>query len=162
MSAKKNEFNNIVEQYKKAKGITDGIIDSHDLAGWALDKGLCKPNFQDEIKLMAEAFSRHFREEMRTDPKGKRYRAKHAVKDKKNGQSRTLWADMDDPNVPVQHFEKAFSQRRRQIVGDCFQLKTDVDVCNEKKDSNIQLSLDFTEDVAEAEYLRDNEDNKPA
>ena len=40
---------------------------------------------------------------------------------------------MDNPNVPVIHFEKAFSQRRQQIVGDCFQLKTDVDVCNEKK-----------------------------
>ena len=35
MSAKKDELNRIVEQYKQAKGIADGIIDTHDLAGWA-------------------------------------------------------------------------------------------------------------------------------
>lgn len=158
MSAKKNEISHIVEQYTQAKGITNGIIDSHDLAGWAISQGLYKPNYQDEINLAAKDFSRHFREEVRTDPAGKRYRAKHAVKESVNGKQRTLWADMDNPNVPVIHFEKAFSQRRQQIVGDCFQLKTDVDVCNEKKRSNIQLSLDFTDDVAEAEYLRDYEE----
>lgn len=158
MSAKKNEMNHIVEQYKQAKGITNGIVDTHDLAGWALNQGLYQPNRQDEIKLAAEAFSRHFREEMRTDPQGKRYRAKHAVKQSKNGKQYTLWADLDDANVPIEHFEKAFSQRRQQIIGDCFQLKTDVDVCNEKKGSTIQLSLDFTDDVAEAEYLRDHQE----
>ena len=155
MSAKKDELNRIVEQYKQAKGIADGIIDTHDLAGWALDNGLYRPNLQDEIKITAEAFSRHFREEIRTDHTGKRYRAKHAVKQNQNGKQQTLWADLDDPNVPIEHFKKAFSQRRQQIVGDCFQLKTDVDVCNEKKGSNIQLPLNFEEDVAEAEYLRD-------
>lgn len=158
MSARKNALNDIVEQYKKAKGITNGIIDNHDLAGWALDQRLYKPNKQDEIKLAAEAFSRFFREEMRTDQKGKRYRAKHAVKQSQNGKNTTLWADLDDPNVPVEHFEKAFSQRRQQIVGDCFQLKTDVDVCNDKKGSQIPLSLNFEDDVAEAEYLRDNDE----
>lgn len=155
MNAKKNELDNIVAQYKQAKGITDGIIDTHDLAGWALSQKLYQPNMRDEIKLAAEAFSRHFREEMRTDATGKRYRAKHAVKQSKNGKQQTLWADLDDENVPIAHFEKAFSQRRQQIIGDCFQLKTDVDVCNEKKGSAIQLLLDFTDDVTEAEYLRD-------
>ena len=96
---------------------------------------------------------------MRTSEDGKRYRAKHAVKEKRNGRQMSLWADMDDPNVPLAHFDKAFTQRRQQIVGDCFQLKTDVDVCNEKKGSNIPLLLDFTDDVAEAEFLRDNKED---
>ena len=159
MSGKKQTIDDIVGQYKKAKGIDDGIIDSHDLAGWALANGLYRPNRQDEIKLVAEAFSRHFREEMRTSEDGKRYRAKHAVKEKRNGRQMSLWADMDDPNVPLAHFDKAFTQRRQQIVGDCFQLKTDVDVCNEEKGSNIPLLLDFTDDVAEAEFLRDNKED---
>lgn len=49
----------------------------------------------------------------------------------------------------------AFSQRRQQIVGDCHQLKTDVDSFNENRepDRPIQMLLDFTEDVAEIEAV---------
>ena len=49
----------------------------------------------------------------------------------------------------------ALQQRRQQIVGDCRQLKTDVDSYNENRKPNqpIQLVLDFTEDVAEIEAL---------
>jgi hypothetical protein len=53
--------------------------------------------------------------------------------------------------------EKAFAQRREQIIGDCFQLKTDVDVYNgmtPAKTPKVQLVLDFTEDVAEREEGR--------
>ena len=52
--------------------------------------------------------------------------------------------------------EKAFAQRRDQIIGDCSQLKTDVDVYNELnagKRPEIQLVLDFTDDVAERETM---------
>ena len=48
--------------------------------------------------------------------------------------------------------EKAFAQRREQIIGDCVQLKTDVEVYNDMnkgKQPPIQLVLDFTEDVVE-------------
>ena len=50
--------------------------------------------------------------------------------------------------------EVAFTQRREQIVGDCHQLKTDVDVYNDMKKEKppIQLELNFTDDVAEREY----------
>ena len=46
---------------------------------------------------------------------------------------------------------RSFSQRRQQIVGDCFQLKTDVDVYNGKYPTQkmIQMPLDFTYDVEE-------------
>jgi hypothetical protein len=45
------------------------------------------------------------------------------------------------------------SARRRGIVGDCFQLKMDLDHYNEEnpKQAPIPLVLDFTEDVAEME-----------
>lgn len=59
--------------------------------------------------------------------------------------------------APHEHMERAFAQRREQIVGDCFQLKTDVDVYNSLRDQRrpaIQLELAFAEDVAEREEQR--------
>lgn len=51
---------------------------------------------------------------------------------------------------------RAFAQRRDQIIGDCCQLKADVDVYNDMnrgKLPSIQLILDFTDDVAEREAM---------
>ena len=47
--------------------------------------------------------------------------------------------------------ERAFAQRRQQIVGDCLQLRIDVDVYNDNHPDErpIQLVLDFTRDVEE-------------
>ena len=47
--------------------------------------------------------------------------------------------------------EKAFAQRREQIVGDCVQLRIDIDVYNDMDPTHppVNLELDFTEDVAE-------------
>ena len=63
---------------------------------------------------------------------------------------------MDDPNAPHTHFVKSFAQRRQQIVGDCVQLKTDVDVYNEKRTPvvPIQVPLHFTLDVMELQQVR--------
>jgi hypothetical protein len=51
--------------------------------------------------------------------------------------------------------ELAFAQRRQQIVGDCRQLKTDVDSYNDRHPSEraIQLVFDFTNDLAELAQL---------
>jgi hypothetical protein len=54
------------------------------------------------------------------------------------------------------HMERAFTQRREQIVGDNLQLKTDVDVYNDLnrgKRPEIQLVLDYSDDVAERQAL---------
>ena len=54
--------------------------------------------------------------------------------------------------APHEHMEKAFAQRREHIVGECTQLNTDVVVyndMNEGKVPEIQIILDFSEDVAE-------------
>ena len=50
--------------------------------------------------------------------------------------------------------ERAFAQRREQVIGDLVQLKTDVDVYNDLNTGQrpkIQLVLDFADDVAERE-----------
>jgi len=53
-------------------------------------------------------------------------------------------------------WKKTFAQRRELIIGECAQLKVDVDVYNDMIDGQkptIQLILDFTEDVAEREQM---------
>jgi hypothetical protein len=49
--------------------------------------------------------------------------------------------------------EIAFQQRRQQIVGDCNQLKIDVDSYNENRKPTrpIQMVFDFTPDLKETE-----------
>ena len=103
------------------------------------------------IDAIAADIAQVFREEYRTDCHGRRYRAMHAATHKNGNKTLSLWADLDDPNAPHSHFVRSFSQRRQQIVGDCLQLKTDVDVYNDKRepDQPIQIPLDFTLDVAE-------------
>lgn len=133
----------------------EGLIDPHQIAAWAYENGLHKPNLAKVIDLIAADIAQVFREEYRTDSQGRSYRAKHAVTQKIRGKTETLWGDMDDPKAPHGHFVKSFANRRRQIVGDCLQLKTDVDVYNDKKPSQprIQMPLDFTNDVEELQLL---------
>lgn len=125
---------------------------SLDVVQWALDrKLLAMPKPTDPRELLANQLSRALRQDYGTDPKGRRYRKNHAVTITKNGVQYTIWAILEYSDYP--HMEKAFPQRREQIVGDCLQLKTDVDVYNDfnPKQEPIQIVIDFTEDVAERE-----------
>lgn len=156
MSAYANQVKSYLDRYQDEVG-GDGLIDTHEVAAWAYKNGLHKPSFQTVIDAIAADISKVFREEYRTDKNGRRYRAKHAVRSKKGNKSMSLWADMDDERAPRDHFVRSFSQRRQQIVGDCFQLKTDVDVYNAKDAAHkpIQLVLDFTYDVEELQISLD-------
>ena len=62
-----------------------------------------------------------------------------------------LWDDIR--TAPREHMAIAFQQRRQQIVGDCGQLKADVDSYNENKipQAPIKMVFDFTEDLMEIE-----------
>jgi len=64
-----------------------------------------------------------------------------------------IWDDIR--TAPRSHMQAAFGQRRNQIVGDCRQLKADVDSYNDAHEGDfpIQLSLDFTRDIAELEAM---------
>lgn len=150
MSAYSNQIKSYIDRYKKEVN-DSSIIDPKELASWAYQNGLHKPSTKTIIDLIAKDISQVFREEYRVDGQGRKYRAKHAVRNKKDDKTLSLWADLDDPNVPHQHFQKSFAQRRSQIVGDCFQLKTDADVYNDHRKplEPIQLVLDFTLDVEE-------------
>ncbi|KAF3997647.1 hypothetical protein [Glaciimonas immobilis] len=150
MSTYTDQVRDYVHRYEQETGEV-GLIDPHEVAAWAYRHGLIKPNTKTIIDAIASDISQVFREEHRTDSRGRRYRAKHAIKITKGNKQGSLWADIDDKNAPRSHFVRSFAERRRQVVGECVQLKTDVDVYNEKNLTSepIQIVLDFTEDVDE-------------
>jgi hypothetical protein len=150
MSAYANQVKNYLDRYQEEVG-GNSLIDAHEVAAWAYRNGLHKPNLKTVIDAIASDISQVFREEYRTHKNGQRYRAKHAVRSKQGNKTLSLWADIDDTRAPREHFVRSFGQRRQQIVGDCFQLKTDVDVYNAKNSSQqpIQIPLNFTYDVEE-------------
>jgi len=117
---------------------------------WAVDEGLLRLPRIDPYDVLAGDMADALREEIQTDHRGRRYRVNHAVRVTKGGVQYTFWAMMN--YAPHEHMEKAFGQRREQIIGDCVQLRTDVDVYNEMirgQRPPIQMPLDFTDDVAE-------------
>ena len=126
---------------------------TRQVATWAIDKGLWEPARGTIVGQLAGELARAMREEYIVDPQGREVRAKHAARILEGGVQSTLWDDIRtaDPS----HMRIAFQQRRQQIVGDCKQLKTDVDSYNENRDPDtpIQLELNFTEDIAELEAL---------
>ena len=90
------------------------------------------------------------REEYITDPQGRTVRAKHVA----CYEQVPLWGDIR--TAPREHMEMAFQQRRQQIVGDCRQLKVDVDSYNQNYNNGelpIQMIFDFTLDLEELEAL---------
>jgi hypothetical protein len=150
MSAYGNQVKSYIERYQAEMG-GDGLLDPHAVAEWAYQRGLHKPSMRTVVDAIASDISQFFREEYRTSGDGQRYRAKHAVRFKQGDRTMSLWADMDDEKAPRNHFVRSFAQRRQQVVGDCYQLKTDVDVYNSKSPAMqpIQVPLDFTLDVEE-------------
>ncbi|MCF6322973.1 MAG: hypothetical protein L3J89_01395 [Gammaproteobacteria bacterium] len=130
----------------------------HNVAEWAVHNGLWKPRPIDIIGQCADDLAKALREEYKTDVKGRRVRTKHVVKYSKNGKQLYLWADID--TAPRDHMVKAFAQRRKQVVGDCHQLKTDVDYYNDKNSTiePIQVVLDFTDDVLEMQHAESIDD----
>jgi hypothetical protein len=126
---------------------------AREIAVWIVENRLWEPPRGAVLSRCAEEISRAMREEYVTDPQGRRVRAKHAARLGRAPRQQILWEDIR--SAPRRHMEIAFGQRREQIVGDCRQLKTDVDSYNENANDGrpIQLLLDFTRDVAELEAL---------
>jgi hypothetical protein len=132
---------------------------------WALERGLLALPKMDPVQVLAGDMSRALREEYDTDASGRRYRVNHAVRISKNGVQLALWAELT--KAPRAYMQKAFAQRRKQIVGDCVQLKVDVDVYNDnhRDQAALQMVFDFTDDVAEAVVMmpaNDTDDTEAA
>ena len=137
-------------------------FDTHEVARWMILKGLWQPQKDLAIQKCAEEISTALREVYITAEDGTRVRIYHARRLTKDGRQQTLWANMFD--APRGHIEVALQQRREMILGDCRQLKYDVDYYNQAHRSQpvIQISFDFGEDLAEEEALRNMPKQKAA
>lgn len=121
---------------------------------WAVSEKLIELPEVDPYDILASQMSSALREEYKTDSKGRRYRVNHAMRVTKGGVQYTFWGVMGFASHDF--MEKAFAWRRDQIIGDNLQLKIDVDVYNDMVRGNhpeIQLVLDYTDDVAERQEM---------
>ena len=129
---------------------------AREAVAWGVERGLIEPPEFDPLAKLAEDMATALREEYATDSEGRRYRVNHAVRVNRSGVQFTFWAMME--SAPREHMQKAFIQRREQIVGDCVQLATDVEAYNAMKTDQppIQMYLDFRDDVEERRYWDNN------
>lgn len=149
---------NLATYTKQLQRIVDAYLEAgqpwpattHAIAGWAVRNALWHPQPSTIIDQCANQLSRAMREDYIIDPQGRAVRAKHVARVEQGGEQIALWADIR--SASRQHMQIAFQQRRQQIVGDCKQLKTDLDSYNENRNPGtpLQMVFDFTLDLEEA------------
>src|SRR5882724_9125690 len=98
---------------------------TRDVVKWGVEQGFLELPDVDPYDVLAGDMARALREDYATDSKGRRYRVNHAVRITKAGVQLTFWAMLGYADRP--HMQRAFTQRREGIVGDCLQLRIDVD-----------------------------------
>ena len=143
------QMQRIVDEYRleglpwptSAKNIADWAIST---SRWELPDAAVRRRCADDI---ASAM----REEYMTDLKGRRVRLLHPAPLETEGQTEMIWDDIR--TAPRDHMLISFQHRRRGIVGDCLQMKTDVDSYNDAHAhaEPIQIVFDFAMDLAELE-----------
>jgi hypothetical protein len=124
------------------------------IARWAIAQNLWGVHPSKMLRQCADQIAEAMRQEFITDPQGRRVRVKHAAPYKEQGHLFIKWDDMR--TASHQHMEMAFAHRRQQIVGDCRQLKVDIDSYNENfrpsTERLIQGVFDFRDDLEELEF----------
>jgi len=149
--AKYNEqLQRVWHKYKAEYGVEPAT--SREAAAWGVSNGMIDVPEVDPLDKLASDMSKALREEYAIDKEGRRFRVNHAVRVSKGGVQYTFWAIMKD--APREHMQKAFIQRREQIVGDCVQLNTDVEAYNgfNEDQQPLQMMFDFRDDIEERKF----------
>ncbi|WP_188061996.1 hypothetical protein [Sphingobium sp. KCTC 72723] len=150
MPTYREQLQRVWHEFEKENGQVPAT--AREAVQWGVQKRMIEVPEVDPLAKLAEDMSTALREEYATDREGRRYRVNHAVRLTRGGVQHTFWAMMAD--APREHMQKAFIQRREQIVGDCVQLSTDVEAYNAMRSEQepIQMLLDFRDDVEERRY----------
>jgi hypothetical protein len=150
MARYNEQLQNVWHLYEAENGSVPAT--AREAVAWGVSKGMIELPEVDPLDKLASDMSTALREEYATDKDGRRYRVNHAVRVTKGGVQYTFWAMMKD--APREHMQKAFIQRREQIVGDCVQLDTDVSAYNALHENQppIQMLFDFREDIEERKF----------
>ena len=147
------KLQHVWHEYEKEHGYLPAR--PRDAVVWGAQRGMIDVPEPDPYDKLADDMTRALREEYAIDSLGRRYRKNHAVRVTTGGVQHTFWAILG--HAPREHMQKAFMQRRQQIVGDCVQLATDVEVYNDQNADKppIQMLLDFRDDVEERRFWDD-------
>jgi hypothetical protein len=150
MAKYKEQLQNVWHKYEVKNGSMPAT--AREAVAWGVSHGMIETPEVDPLAKLAEDMATALREEYATDRHGHRYRINHAVRVSSGGVQYTFWAIMKD--APREHMQKAFIQRREQIVGDCVQLSIDVGAYNSfhKDEAPIQMLFDFREDIEERKF----------
>lgn len=121
------------------------------MADWAIATGRWELPAAAVRSRCADDIASAMREEYMTGTKGRRVRLLHPAPFLTDGTREMIWDDIR--TAPRDHMQLSFQHRRHGIVGDCRQMKVDVDSYNDAhKDAEpIQIVFDFTMDLAELE-----------
>jgi hypothetical protein len=124
-------------------------VDPTDVFVWARKNGRWEPGSKSLVKQFKDELRRAAQEDYYTDPQGRTVRRKHAIVIKEGEVQKSLWADIE--TAPPEHMKLSLQQRRRGVLGDVTQLKTDMDSYNENNNPGqpIQMSFNFDEDLNE-------------
>lgn len=150
MARYNEKLQNVWHLYEAENGSVPAT--AREAVAWGVSRHMIGLPEVDPLDKLASDMSTALREEYATDTNGRRYRVNHAVRVTKGGVQYTFWAMMKD--APREHMQKAFIQRREQIVGDCVQLDTDVGAYNALHENQqpIQMLFDFREDIEERKF----------
>lgn len=121
-----------------------------EIAAWAIRAGKWEMPPSAVLDRCANDIGEVMSEIYFTDKHGRRVRLLHPATVKRQGELFTEWDDIR--SAPRQHIQLSFQQKRKSIAGECRQLKTDMDSYNDAhSEAPIQISFDFTMDIAELE-----------
>jgi hypothetical protein len=137
--------------------VTNEPVELTVVAKWGIQHGLWKPTYKSPEEILAGELGQALREQYLDDPQGRRVRRKHARRVEEllsdgSTKQHVFWDDIT--TATPDHMQASLQQRRRLILADCQQLKTDVDSYNENFNNSgtlVQTSFDFNEDLVESE-----------
>lgn len=122
----KDQCRGLVDAYRAAGNAWPAR--ANNVAAWAIREGLWEPPRSSIVSRCAKDISDAMRDQYFTDAQGRRVRVFHAATETVGGKQMTLWADIR--TADEKHMRVAIQQRRQQILGECRQLKIDVDSFN--------------------------------
>lgn len=149
MTAYTKQIEKIISDYRSANEPWPAT--KREIGAWAIKTGRWEIPESAILDRCANDIGEVMGEIYYTDKKGRRVRLLHPATVRRQGVLFTEWDDIR--TAAPQHMRLAFQQRRKAIVGDCRQLKTDMDSYNDAHSDAppLQISFDFNMDLAELE-----------
>jgi hypothetical protein len=142
----------IVEDYRAAGQAWPATREQ--IAEWAVANDRYQLTRGMAVSQCAEKLSRAMGLEHIRDSKGRSVRKYYAARIRESGQLVMKW---DDLNAERPFMEVAAANRRNQVLGQCWQLKNDIDSYNERRcpDEPIQIDFNFNVDLEELSQLNE-------